>query len=488
MEPVIGALIRQRPESVIGCGEIPGGLPSVHSTANPVTVSFSQFPSGVGEPLRRSECVQLQRLSIILRHTLAPAVEPGERVLGVLVAPRCRLGEPLRRRSVILLCPKPPGVHLADAVLHIAVGALPLHGLEGGERLGIPRMGLLRVSLHASAVHKHPTQVMHGQGVAVEGLLHEEAAGLLVILGRLVISVQKRPCPLVSVTPHHGGRRFAGLLRHIRTFRLRFRLGAVVLAGLGRLLDIRRREHLGVLTKPHRFLHHQILDPLELLLLGEGETVWQVILIGPQHFFPQLVPQVIGGGHAGVLRQLVHDLIHHSLQRRLEVAVLFFAGGAFQPLGQFAHELLDAGILQRAGEHLPDQLLHDLARLPHQLIPALGLLPVDLRQLLAENILCQSGLDPGDALLIQKTGAPVRTVADHVDMGMRSLVVVGGVPPKLFPRDIHSVRNLWSVGGEEGLPLSGVVVAEAGGILPAQGDNRQPHVAGVVRHLLRDPG
>ena len=132
--------------------------------------------------------------------------------------------QPLQRSALILLCPHAMKEHPADAVLHIAVGALPLHGLEGGERLGIPRMGLLHVSLHASAVRKHPTQVMHGQGVAVEGLLHEEAAGLPVILGRLVIPVQKRPRPLVSITPHHGGRRFAGLLRHIRAFRLRFRL------------------------------------------------------------------------------------------------------------------------------------------------------------------------------------------------------------------------------------------------------------------------
>ena len=408
--------------------------------------------------------------------------------MGVLVTMRCRLGEPLRRRSVILLCPNAPGVHLADAVLHIAVGALTLHGLEGGERLGVPRMGLLRVSLHAGADCKQSAQVMHGESVAAEGFLHEEAAGLLVILGRIVIPKQKRPRPLVSITPHHSGRRFTGLLRHIRAFRLRFRLGAGVLAGLGWLLDIRRREHLGVLTKPRRLLYHHILDPLELRLPGEREPVWKVIPVRPQHFFPQLVPQVIGGGDTGVLRQLVHDLIHHSLQRRLEVAVLLFAGGAFQPLGQFAHELRDAGILQRAGEHLPDQLLHDLAGLLYQLIPALGLLPVDLRQLLAEDILCQAGFNPGDALLIQKAGAPVRTVTDHVNVGMCPLVVVGGVPPKLFPRDIHSVRNLWSVGGEEGLPLSGVVVAEAGGILPAQGDNRQPHVAGVVRYLLRDPG
>lgn len=114
--------------------------------------------------------------------------------------------------SVILFCPKTTGVHLADAVLHIAVGAPPLHSLEGGECLSVPRMGLLRVSVYANTVRKHPAQVVYGQSVAAEGLLHEEAVGLLMILGRIVIPMQKSPCPLVPVAPHHDRRRFVTCL------------------------------------------------------------------------------------------------------------------------------------------------------------------------------------------------------------------------------------------------------------------------------------
>lgn len=144
-----------------------------------------------------------------------------------------------------------------------------------------------------------------------------------ITVGRIVITIQKSPRPLVPVTPHHGGRRFITCLGCIRWFCLWLR--ADVLAGLRRLLGIHRCEHLGVLTQPHRLLYHHILDPFELRLPGERKAVRHVIPIRPQDFFPQLISQVIGRGRTGVLCQLVHDLVHHSLQRRFEIAVLLAA-------------------------------------------------------------------------------------------------------------------------------------------------------------------
>ena len=187
LEPVIGALICQRPEALIGHGEIPGGLAVICGAANAVMIPFSQLPCGIGNTLCRGKGIQLQRHFIILRHPSALAVQSGKGVLRILVLLFSRFGKPLCGRFIVLLRPKPASAHFPDAVLHIAAGVLPLHGLEGRERLGVPRMRLLRVNAHASAVRKHSAQVVHGEGVAAEGLHHEEAAGLLVILGRIVI-------------------------------------------------------------------------------------------------------------------------------------------------------------------------------------------------------------------------------------------------------------------------------------------------------------
>ena len=67
-------------------------------------------------------------------------------------------------------------------------------------------MGLLRVSVYANTVRKHSAQVVHGESVADEGLLHEEAIGLLMILGRIVIPKQKdRACLYRSLHITAGG-------------------------------------------------------------------------------------------------------------------------------------------------------------------------------------------------------------------------------------------------------------------------------------------
>ena len=68
----------------------------------------------------------------------------------------------------------------------------------------------------------------------------------------------------------------------------------------------------------------------------------------------------------------------------------------------------------------------------------------------------------------KKPGLAVGAVADHVDMGMMSLVVEGGVPAELAQRYLHGLRKLRRVTGEQVFPVGGVVVAQAGGVLPAQ--------------------
>ena len=69
-------------------------------------------------------------------------------------------------------------------------------------------------------------------------------------------------------------------------------------------------------------------------------------------------------------------------------------------------------------------------------------------------------------------------------MGVIPLVVVGGVPAEMIRRDIHGGGDVVAICPEQIHPRLGIVVAKAGGILPLQGDDVGPHVAGVVIQFI----
>ena len=105
------------------------------------------------------------------------------------------------------------------------------------------------------------------------------------------------------------------------------------------------------------------------------------------------------------------------------------------------------------------------------LIPAYAYLPIVIHrehEVELGHFLCQSGFDVRDARLRKKDRVTVCAIADHVDMGMMAFVVEGGVPAELVKRNPHSVRKPGSVTGKQVFPLPGVVVAQTGGVLPAQ--------------------
>lgn len=105
------------------------------------------------------------------------------------------------------------------------------------------------------------------------------------------------------------------------------------------LVRFQRWEHSADLTQPYRLLDHKVVDLAELLLPGQRETLRQVFSTGPEHFVPEFIPQSVSLGDPLVLLQLVHDLIHHRLQRRLQVSVLFLSLGGLQLIRQEHHEL-----------------------------------------------------------------------------------------------------------------------------------------------------
>mgnify|MGYP000753770455 CR=1 FL=1 len=95
-----------------------------------------------------------------------------------------------------------------------------------------------------------------------------------------------------------------------------------------------------------------------------------------------------------------------------------------------------------------------------------------------EDPLGQIRFDPGDPFSGEIPGPAVRAVTDHVDVRVMALVVKRRVPPELLPWYFHSLGHLHGIAGNEVLPLSRVIVAQSRRVLPAQGDNGEPHVAG----------
>ena len=247
-------------------------------------------------------------------------------------------------------------------------------------------------------------------------------------------------------------------------------------------------EHLPQFSQPYCLLNDHVFDPIEFLLPGERQAFRQIVFVGAQHLLPHLIPQVVGFGHTGIPGQLVHDLVHHGLQRRFQIAVLLFPGEELQAIRQMGHKLLDTWIVNRSLLHAEEQLPHHLLGIPVQRIPPLGLLLIKFGQVVLEDFFGQTGLDVRDPLLGEVAGRSIRAVADHVDVRMVGLVVEGGIPPELIPGDLHGLGNLHGVSGEQAFPPLRVVVAQPGGVLPPQGNDWEPHIAGVVCDLLRHLG
>ena len=419
--------------------------------------------------------------------------------MRILVPFVCGKLEPPGGITIVLLTAEARGIQFADPVLRIAFFLLPLNSIESGQRLAVPHMGGLHINLPAQPVRKHPAQIVHGQRIAFLRLLLEQGKRLLKILGLILAAKQTAAGQAVLIAPVHlrfGWRRHRFVwdivrwgLREIipviiRLGRLRQRRFFLVLHRDTVLLVI-WMENLLARPQCYRFLNDDVFDPLEFLLLGKGKAWRQVVLVGAQHIFPQFIPQGIGCGDTWLFGQLVHNLIHYSLQRSLEVAVLLPASGVPQAFRQMLHELLHAVVDHGAAPHLFNQLLQHRAGVLIQRVPTLGLLLVKLRQLLPEDLFCQSRLDLGDALRGEEAFRRIGAVADHVDMGMVCFIMECSVPPEILPGDLRRLRHFHGILGEQCFPFFRLVIAEAGGVFPPQRDDGQPHITGVGRDRFR---
>ena len=66
------------------------------------------------------------------------------------------------------------------------------------------------------------------------------------------------------------------------------------------------------------------------------------------------------------------------------------------------------------------------------------------------------------------------------------LVVVRGIPAKIFGRDVHRFCNIVAAGTEQMHPLRGTIIAEPFGILALQGEDKRPHISEMVVDLVAD--
>ena len=69
-------------------------------------------------------------------------------------------------------------------------------------------------------------------------------------------------------------------------------------------------------------------------------------------------------------------------------------------------------------------------------------------------------------------------------MGVLPLVVESGIPAEVIWRDVHRGGDVVAVCPEQIHPRLGIVVAKTRRILPLQGDDVGPHVAGVVIQFI----
>ena len=109
------------------------------------------------------------------------------------------------------------------------------------------------------------------------------------------------------------------------------------------------------------------MSKLRLLFIKEAQASYIShldLLRTFQRAFPRtellskILPQRIGGRHTLVLRQLIHDLVHDTLDAGRQVTVDFLAIDFLKPLGKVCHQQLQFVVLQCPRRHLLNKGRH----------------------------------------------------------------------------------------------------------------------------------
>ena len=206
------------------------------------------------------------------------------------------------------------------------------------------------------------------------------------------------------------------------------------------------------------------------------------------HLTLQFPPCLVARIHSRQPRHLVDDLIHQLFHGLWQIAVGFLAADLTELPRQIPDHLLrlrvDAG-------HLPHglrQFQHGFPRFRHQFVSRFAFLFVDMEQFLAEDLIGERGLDLADTVFGQVRLIGFHRPRHHVDMRMIALIVEGGVPAEVLRWDLHRCGDVVAVGAEQCAPCVRVIIPKPLCVLPVEGDDVRPHVAGVVIQFVRDSG
>ena len=200
-------------------------------------------------------------------------------------------------------------------------------------------------------------------------------------------------------------------------------------------------------AKMLRLTDDGVLDLAKFLLLRQRWTyslfIFGVVIL---HLTLQLPPRLVARIHGGQPRHLVDDLIHQLFHWLWQIAVGFLAADLSELPRQIPDHLLrlrvDAG-------HLPHglrQFQHGFPCFRHQLIARFAFLLVDVQQLLSEDLIGQRGFDLADTIFGQVCLIRLCRPRHHVDVGMVTFIVEGGVPAEILRRDLHRRSDVIAVG------------------------------------------
>ena len=185
---------------------------------------------------------------------------------------------------------------------------------------------------------------------------------------------------------------------------------------------------------------------------------------------------------------MVDDLIHQLFHGLWQIAVGFLAADLTELPRQVPDHLLRLRVDAGHFPHGLRQFQHGSPRFRHQFVSRFAFLLVDMEQFLTEDLVGQRGLDLPYPIFGQVRLIWFHRPRHHVDVGMVTLIVEGRVPTEILRRDLHRRGDVIAVGTQQCAPCVRMVVAQPLRVLPVEGDDVRPHVAGVVIQFIRDSG
>ena len=152
-------------------------------------------------------------------------------------------------------------------------------------------------------------------------------------------------------------------------------------------------------------------------------------------------------------------------------------------LRELHEQIGDNGVVVTAGVYALDDVGQGVTASLRQLVPSVGLLGVDLQQILLENLTGECGFQFVQSLL-GHIWLPSRRVCHDMHMGMMRFIMKRRIPPQIGQRDLHRFRHRIRLAAQQTPPRIPFVIAETDSVLAPQRQDFRKHHALVIRHFL----